>query len=205
MAERAHPGDDGFRERWGLKRFLGVIPYLGRTNAYRNAFMWRYAWVSQYCRGKDVIDIPCGMGWGTSLIRGARSLKGFDLNAEAVAEARRRYGTHAEFDVGDMARLGLPGSSCDVVACLEGMEHVPMEVGARFLSEANRILRPNGLLLISSPYCRTKPHSGNPYHIHEYPPEEIKAAVSKYFTIENVQSCDVDILTVLYLTCQKKS
>ncbi len=134
--------------------------------------MWRYAWDNQHCQGKDVVDIPCGMGWGTSLIRGARSLKGIDISVEAIAEARGRYGAHAEFGVGDMSHVGVGDLSCDVVSCLEGIEHVPVDVGQKFLAEAHRILRPNGLMLLSSPYCRTKAHSGNPYHIHEYTPDE---------------------------------
>jgi 2-polyprenyl-3-methyl-5-hydroxy-6-metoxy-1,4-benzoquinol methylase len=205
MAERAHPDDPGFQVKWQLKRRFGFIPYWERRkNPYLDEFMWRYSWVNRHCSGKDVLDIPCGMGWGTSLIRGARSLKGLDLNAAAIAEAQRRYGAHADFGVGDMSRLQLPDSSCDVICCLEGIEHVPVEVAQRFLAEAHRALRPNGLMLISSPYCQTKSHSGNPYHIHEYRPEEISAAVSRYFTIQETESRDVHILTVLYMNCRKK-
>jgi ubiquinone/menaquinone biosynthesis C-methylase UbiE len=206
MAERAHPDDPGFQERWKLKRWFGLIPYWVRhKNPYREAFMWRYSWVSQYCANKDVLDVPCGMGWGTSLIRGARSLKGIDLNAEAIAEAQQRYGEHAEFGVGDMSRLQFTDSSYDVICCLEGIEHVPVDVAQQFLAEANRVLRPDGLMLISSPYCRTRAHSGNPYHIHEYRPEEIGAAVSRYFTVQETESRDVDILTVLYMKCRKRN
>ena len=206
MAERAHPDDPGFRQGWQLKRRFGFIPYLRRRqNPYREEFEWRYAWVNRYCSGRDVLDIPCGLGWGTSLIRGARSLKGLDLNAEAVAEARQRYGAQAEFGVGDMSRLDLADASCDVICCLEGIEHVPCDVAQKFLAEANRVLRSDGLMLISSPYCRTKSHSGNPYHIHEYRPEEITAAVSQHFSIQETESRDVDILTVLYMKCGKKA
>ena len=140
----------------------------------------------------------------TSLIRGARSLKGIDLNAEAIAEAQQRYGEHAEFGVGDMSRLQFTDSSDDVICCLEGIEHVPVDVAQQFLAEANRVLRPDGLMLISSPYCRTRAHSGNPYHIHEYRPEEIGAAVSRHFTVQETESRDVDILTVLYMKCRKR-
>jgi ubiquinone/menaquinone biosynthesis C-methylase UbiE len=152
-----------------------------------------------------VLDVPCGMGWGTSLISGPRSLTGVDLNADAIAEANGRYGRKAKFLVGDMGRLEFPDSSLDVICCLEGIEHVPVEVGQSFLRESARVLRPEGTLLLSSPYCRTKSHSGNPFHIHEYQPEEIKDAVSKYLLVEDVITKDVDDLTVLYLRCRRKS
>jgi ubiquinone/menaquinone biosynthesis C-methylase UbiE len=167
--------------------------------------MWRYRWASQYCRSRDVLDVPCGMGWGTSLIRGSRSLTGVDLNADAIAEANGRYGHKAKFIVGDMGRLEFADASFDVICCLEGIEHVPVEVGQSFLRESSRILRREGTLLLSSPYCRTKPHSGNPFHIHEYQPEEIKGAISKYFFLDDVTTRYVDDLAVLYMCCRRKA
>ena len=206
MAERAHPDDPGFRDRWRFSFWHRFIPRLSRVkNPYRDEFIWRYSWANRYCRGMDVIDVPCGMGWGTSLIRDAKTLSGIDLNAEAVDEARNRYGGHAAFKVGDMSQLEFPDSSIDVVCCLEGIEHVPVEVGNLFLAEAFRVLRPAGRLLISSPYCTTLPHSGNPHHVHEYPPDEIIAAVSRYFLIEDMVSREVDIMTVFYMSCTRNA
>jgi ubiquinone/menaquinone biosynthesis C-methylase UbiE len=206
MSERAHPDDPNFQDHWGFRLRRGIFPWFKRhRNPYRAAFLWRYRWASQYCRGRDVLDIPCGMGWGTSLITAPRSLTGVDLNVDAISEANRRYARKAKFIVGDMGRLEFEDSSFDVVCCLEGIEHVPLEVGQSFLRECSRVLRPEGTLLLSSPYCRTKPHSGNPFHIHEYQPEEIKAAVSKYFFVDDVITKDVDDLTVLYLRCRRKS
>jgi len=205
MAERANPDDPGFQDRWHFWLRRGMIPWARRIkNPYREAFLWRYQWVSRVCRDKDVLDVPCGMGWGTSLIRGARSLKGFDLSIEAIEEAKQRYGYHAEFSVGDMANLELPDSSLDIVSCLEGFEHVPKHIGRSFLAETKRVLRQGGLLMISSPFCRTQPHSGNPYHVNEYPPDEVQEILSHYFFIKDMISRDVDNLTVLYITCVKR-
>jgi ubiquinone/menaquinone biosynthesis C-methylase UbiE len=204
MAERAHPLEPGFQDRWVFRLRKGFLPWISKVRSpYRAAFMWRYNWVSAYCFNKDVIDVPCGMGWGTSLIRGTRSLRGYDLSPDAIDEAKSLYRKKATFEVGDMAKLDLPDASVDVVSCLEGIEHVPVEVGQKFLAEAHRVLRPGGRLLISSPYCRTAAHSGNPYHIHEYQPEEIQLLIGSYFKIENCERRDVDVMTVLYLTCQK--
>jgi ubiquinone/menaquinone biosynthesis C-methylase UbiE len=205
MAERAHPDDQAFQDKWHFWRRRGVIPWARKLkNPYREAFFWRYQWVSRVCRDKDVIDIPCGMGWGTSLIRGARSLKGFDISIEAIKEANQRYASHADFSVGNMANLNLQDSSLDIVSCLEGIEHVPKDIARTFLAEAQRVLRKGGLLMISSPFCRTQPHSGNPYHIHEYQPEEIQQILTDYFIIKDVISRDVDNLTILYITCVKQ-
>ena len=204
MSERAHPDDPCFRDRVSFRLRRGIVPWIEiERNPYKVAFLWRYKWVSDYCTGKDVLDVPCGMGWGTSQIRGAKSLVGLDLSEEAIGEANRRYGTLARFQCGDMARLEFGDSSFDVVACLEGIEHVPVEIGRCFLKESERTLRPDGLLLLSSPYCRTMKHSGNPFHIHEYQPEEIHALVSEFFAIETVTTQEVDIMKVLYMRCRK--
>jgi 2-polyprenyl-3-methyl-5-hydroxy-6-metoxy-1,4-benzoquinol methylase len=109
------------------------------------------------------------------------------------------------FQCGDMGRLEFADASFDVICCLEGIEHVPPEIGRRFLKESERILRRDGLLLLSSPYCRTMEHSGNPYHVHEYQPEEIEAMLCELFTIENVITRDVDIMTVLYIRCRRRA
>ena len=204
MAERAHPDENGFQDHWVFRLRKGFFPWWTKYRSpYKAAFYWRYNWVNKYCKGVDVIDIPCGMGWGTSLISQAQSLTGFDLCADAIAEAQKRYGSKADFEVGDMCKLSRHDASVDVVCCLEGIEHVPRDVGRAFLAEAFRVLRPRGLLLLSSPYCRTKPHSGNPYHIHEYQPDEIQSLLSEFFSIEECVSRDVDIITVLYLKCRK--
>jgi SAM-dependent methyltransferase len=70
----------------------------------------------------------------------------------------------------------------DVVVCFEVIEHV--DEGARALAELKRVLKPDGLLVVSSP----NPASyvpGNPYHVHEYGPDELCEALSGLF--ENVR------------------
>jgi SAM-dependent methyltransferase len=205
MAERAHPDDPGFRDRWAARWLWGCIPWIGwRKSPYREALLWRYRWASSHCRNRDVLDVPCGMGWGTSLLQGARSLRGIDLNVEAIEEARRRYGSQATFQTGDMAALPIEDASLDVVCCMEGIEHVPVAVGTAFLQECYRVLQPEGQLLLSSPYLVAGGHSGNPFHVHEYRPEEIKSLMGRWFVVEEEVTRQVDRLHVLYLRCRRK-
>lgn len=205
MAERAHPDDPGFRDKLNFRLRRGFIPWIKvEQSPYKAAFHWRYKWVSQYCNKKAVLDVPCGMGWGTSLIKGAKRITGVDISQEAVSEANHRYRNLATFKTGDMSSLAFEDESFDVISCLEGIEHVPVEIGEKFLKESERLLRPSGILLLSSPYCRTMAHSGNPYHIHEYQPDEIRAVVSGRFSIEETISRDVDVMTVLYMRCRVK-
>ena len=103
-----------------------------------------------------------------------------------------------------MQRLNFAEASFDLVACLEGIEHVPVEIGQKFIKESYRVLRPNGLLMLTSPFMKNKQHSGNPYHVHEYQPDELQAALEKVFHIEDVIYRQVAKLTVMCAKCIKK-
>lgn len=197
MAERAHPDDPGFRWRTKVKLKWGFVPVIVR-NAYRREFERRYAWVNRNCGGADVLDVPCGMGWGTARLDRARTRTGVDISAEAVAEGRRRY-PHVEFYEGSMADLPFDVDHFDVVSCLEGIEHVPREVGGAFIDEAARVVKSDGLLLLSSPYCRNGRHSGNPHHVYEYPPDEITELVERRFHIRRWFEGEAGPLTIRYI------
>lgn len=205
MAERAHPDEPGFRRQFHLCWVAGVIPFpVLKSNPYRDAFLWRYRYVQGHCRGKDVVDIPCGMGWGTAMLSGCKSLLGVDIAADAIAEAQRRYGSHCTFRKGDMARLDLPDASVDLVSCLEGIEHVPADIGESFIAECSRVLRDGGELIVSSPHCNDAPHSGNPYHFKEYQPGELRALISRRFSVLHEDMRIVDNLTVTMFHLRRK-
>lgn len=199
VAERAHPENKAFRRevRFWLRR--GIVPWVSiPKKPYLKAMKYRYRWVDGFAAGKTVLDVPCGMGWGMSMISRAARRIGVDLDANSIVEARQRYGKVAEFHVGSMAELPLDDDSVDIVCCLEGIEHVPVEVGTQFLAESARVLRPDGQLLISSPHYTAGGHSGNPHHIHEYQPDELRARLERQFNIEDVHSRAVDVMTITY-------
>ncbi len=90
--------------------------------------------------GKTVLDVPAGNGWvGEQL-----SLVGGDVTSADINEEK------PEFAQVDMERpLPFAPESFDVVICCEGIEHVfsPFHL----FSELARVLRPNGLLIITTP------------------------------------------------------
>lgn len=176
MAERAHPELRGFKDKWfGLKR-----------SRYKQKLFERYKFCNEWLVDKELVDVPCGVGWGTSLLRGYRHAIGIDLAEDAIEYARDNYEKKGriEFRLGNMAELPLDSNSRDVVICLEGFEHVSQEIGASFLEESKRVLRPDGLLLMTCPvldeYGRD---SGNPHHVYEYPEEELIALLNRHFRV----------------------
>jgi len=144
----------------------------------------RYAWAAELVAGKSVIDVACGEGYGSQLLaRQAARVTGFDLSELAVDHARRRYAdSHLDFAVADCARLPIDDDSVDAVVSFETLEHV--EHQEQMLAEFRRVLRPRGILLISSPDRRTySDQSGfkNPHHVRELYRGELEALVGRHF------------------------
>lgn len=174
MAERAHPEDPGFKPRlWGLWR-----------NRYRRNLFRRYKFCSRYVKDKIVLDIPCGVGWGTSLLKSAKKFYGIDISKEAVQYGVQHY-KNITFAMGNMNNIPFSDNSMDAIICLEGFEHVDKETGLKFLSEAKRVCRSEGILILTCPILNEKGESsGNPHHIKEYEYSELVEVLKQHFQID---------------------
>lgn len=179
MAERAHPEEAGFKDRW-----FGL-----RKSHYKAKLYERYGFVNQFIEGKRVLDVPCGVGWGTSLLRGPALLIGMDISQEAISYAQMCYeNKNRTFHVSDMQAINLRDNSIDVVVCLEGFEHVSRDIGARFIQESKRVLKQGGLLIMTCPVLNEKGEStGNPYHLSEYPENELIDILNMNFRILSLE------------------
>ena len=99
----------------------------------------------------DIVDIGCGEGYLTlEAARFARSVIGVDRSDEVLERARalvaRRRITNVQWRKGDIARLPLPDASVDLALLSQALHHSrdPEEA----ISEASRVLRPGGQILI---------------------------------------------------------
>jgi len=179
MAERAHPKDAGFKDKWfGLKK-----------SRYKAQLYERYKFCNTYIRGKTVLDIPCGVGWGASLLRGSQSVIGIDISPGAIEFAKKQYRhKRMQFYVGNMESICLEDNVIDVIICLEGFEHISREACGRFIEESKRVLKTQGLLIMSCPVLNEYGQAtGNPYHIYEYPEDELIETLNKNFRILNLE------------------
>lgn len=129
--------------------------------------LFRYAFAARFADKKAVLDVACGDGYGSWVLkmRGANSVIGIDVNAEACQHAREKYGVDARF--GDATRLPIATRSVDLVVSFETIEH--LERPADFLDECVRVLRPHGELIISTPNADVYSAGGfcNPFHCSE--------------------------------------
>ena len=130
----------------------------------------RYAIARDLAYGKDVLDIACGEGYGSELLATvARKVTGVDISEEAIAYAARKYvGPNIAFAVGSCACIPLADASVDLVVSFETIEHHDRHL--EMMQEIRRVLRPAGVLIISSPdkhEYSDVPDYKNEYHVKE--------------------------------------
>jgi 2-polyprenyl-3-methyl-5-hydroxy-6-metoxy-1,4-benzoquinol methylase len=129
-----------------------------------------------------VLDVACGAGFGSARLaaHAARVIAG-DLDPEVVSAARRRYQrANLEFRRMDARATELPDDAVDCVTSFETIEHT--EAGP-YLAELDRVLRPGGLLFLSTPQSCHGRMPINPWHAVEYGRDELRALVEPRFEI----------------------
>ncbi len=111
----------------------------------------RYLLARHLCRDRRVLDIAAGEGYGSALLaQVATGVIGVEVAADVVEHARANYRRdNLEYRVGDAREIPVEDASVDVVVSFETIEHFAAH--DRFLAEIRRVLRPGGLLVISTP------------------------------------------------------
>jgi O-antigen biosynthesis protein len=145
----------------------------------------RYLFSEQFVTGKVVVDLGSGEGYGAKILAGrARRVIGVELDSLSVAHSRLHYESqNLSFVEGSVLRLDqLEDDSVDVAVCFEVIEHLSSH--EQLLSEVARVLRSDGLLIMSTPdrevYNRELGHV-NPYHLKELDRAEFAALLSIHF------------------------
>jgi 2-polyprenyl-3-methyl-5-hydroxy-6-metoxy-1,4-benzoquinol methylase len=166
------------------------------VHTYRNdcyfAHLSIYRFALDHCRGKRVLDAGCGTGYGSDYLRenGAASVLAIDSSQEAIRYCRRHFQTPGlqfrRMGVSDIGELA--PQRFDLVFCSNTLEHVP-DV-ASFFHAANRLLEPDGLLILAVPAIVDEESrtydSSNPYHLNIWSPHQWRHVLGGYFA--NVES-----------------
>jgi tocopherol O-methyltransferase len=102
--------------------------------------------------GTRVCDIGCGYGATALLLARGYGAKvtGITISKKQfeIARSSVRDTDNLSFLLGDALENGLKSASCDSVIAIESSEHMPDK--PRFFSEALRLLRPQGRLVIAA-------------------------------------------------------
>ena len=158
------------------------VPELRGQIAYEHRH--RYAVALECARDRDVLDIACGEGYGSSLVAAvARKVIGVDIDDVSIRHAASRYpAPNLSFRVGSATAIPLDDRSIDVVVSFETLEHLREQ--REMLSECVRVLRPDGRLLISSPNKLVYSDARgvvNPYHVRELYFDEFRDLLAEFF------------------------
>jgi SAM-dependent methyltransferase len=151
-----------------------TLPDVPVENYWFRRHLVVYEWIAARCAGLKVVDMACGEGYGADVLaRRAREVTGVDANPEAFEHARLKYTRPGVRFVRNM--IELYAEPCDVVVCLQTIEHVPDPEGVlqhfRAMAGTVYVSTPNVLTLAPPGADR----SGNPWHLREYRVAEFRA------------------------------
>lgn len=162
-----------------------VIPGQVDTDLW-NEHVARYHFARRLARGRRVLDLACGAGYGgATLAEAAAHVTGMDVSADAIAYAREHYDAgNLTFLEGDATRVDLPDASFDLITAFELIEH--LDDWRALLNEARRLLAHGGQFIVSTPnklyYAESRKAAGpNPFHTHEFTFAEFRAALAEVF------------------------
>ena len=168
--------------------------YLGETESDEGSIKEhynRYEFAKKYFKPDfTVLDAACGTGYGSDFISdSAKKIIGIEISDHALEWAKNNHQKiNIEFKKGDLnEKLDVSSESVDAIVSFETLEHV--ENQENMLSEFKRVLKPGGLLFISSPdreILSEKAGDNNKFHIHELSKKEFIGLLQQYFKIDSL-------------------
>lgn len=135
-------------------------------------------------KDKVVLDIASGEGYGSNILATyAQNVIGVDISDEAIEHAKTKYKKdNLKFIQGDAIKIPLEDNSIDVVVSFETIEHHDKHV--EMINEIKRVLKKDGILIISSPdkyhYSEVRNYN-NIFHVKELYYEEFRTLITEYF------------------------
>ena len=160
-----------------------TLPDVPEENYWYRRHLAVYEWIAARAHGRRVVDLACGEGYGSAVLaRTAASVVGVDANPDAYEHARLKYtGPNVSFE---RTMIELWRGDADCVVFLQTIEHV--QDPDAVMEAIREQIGPGGVAYVSTPNVLTlapkgAERSGNPWHVHEYRPEEFAALCSRHF------------------------
>ena len=125
----------------------------------------------------DVLEIGTGMGYGVDVI--APAAKSFTTIDKNVPEFEKELPANAKFCQMVVPPLDFTDESFDYVVSFQVIEHIEKDVD--FVREVNRVLRPGGKFIVSTPNAPMS-LTRNPWHVREYNADELELLLKRGFS-----------------------
>lgn len=168
-----------------MLRFTGERYLPSEAGEIRVEHYHRYSAILPLLKDKLVLDLASGEGYGAALMSSsAAGVLGVDINRETIRHAAATYCdiSNLRFECGCATQTGAADCDFDIVISFETIEHLAEQ--AEMLGEIRRVLKPDGLLVISSPnrpiYSNSRKYC-NEFHVKELDFAEFDALLGPHF------------------------
>jgi len=142
----------------------------------------RYAFAKNFVENKIVLDAACGEGYGGALLSDyAKHVSAIDIDKTSIEHAKNRYKKeNLEYIQTSVLTLPFENNSFDVIVSFETLEHLAEH--NEMISEFNRVLKKNGILIISTPdkkHYSDEAGFTNEFHVKELYKQEFEDLLHK--------------------------
>lgn len=147
----------------------------------------RYYMPAFFCRYQsNVLDFPCGSGYGIEILGKGTNYEGFDNDEITMEYARKTYCNSIKtFRTMDLTAPRIEKGKYDVIACIEGIEHIEGEYQGPLVKAFYDGLKPGGRLIVTCPKApeASGPSKTNKYHLYELTTDDFKKLIKTCFVL----------------------
>ena len=192
-----------------MKQETRIIPEETNPKFYAE-HLKPYKFLENYAKGKKVLEIGCGDGYGSAyLAKVASEVVGIDYEADIILQAKDKYNApNLRFIEMDATNLQFTDNLFDIACSFQVIEHIPEEKLIKYLSEVKRVLKKGGKFFLStlnlnhtmkSLFTYTK----NSAHCKEFRLEELKALLTSAFPTVEIYGLHLTLRHGLYQRLKK--
>lgn len=144
-------------------KYIGLQFIPGQTSdRIKQDHLERYKFAAQDIKGKNVLDIACGVGYGSKILKesGALSVDGVDISEEAINFAKQNYSLgDVRFFSSDAVKY-FPDKKYDLILSFETVQYINdfkllLRNFYNWLNQGGTLLISASNRLITSPNSRT--------------------------------------------------
>jgi Predicted glycosyltransferases len=179
-----------FMRNYRLPNYLERLDYSKPSRVQIAEHEFRYEFAANLCKGGHVLDCAVGEGIGAKILaKSAQKVTGVDIDPKTLQSAKDSLkGFNVELVCASAINLPFPNEHFDAITSIETIEHLPEHLHEQMLTEFRRVLKKDGVLILSAPNIerssKGKIAPSNYFHLKEFRFEELSSLLEKFFRAE---------------------